>query len=69
MVNTQELEMEIANSGKKKNYLAKKCGITRQSLTAKINNRSDFTAEQIMALCNELSITQISRRDRIFFAK
>ena len=69
MVNTQELEMAIANSGKKKNFLAKKCGITRQSLTAKINNRSDFTAEQIMVLCNELSITQISRRDRIFFAK
>lgn len=61
--------MAIANSGKKKNFLAKKCGITRQSLTAKINNRSDFTAEQIMVLCNELSITQISRRDRIFFAK
>lgn len=68
MVNTQLLEKAIADSGKKKEFLAKRCDITRQSLTSKINNRSEFTGGQIMILCKELNITQLTRKDAIFFA-
>ena len=68
MVNTQLLEKAIAESGKKKNYLAEKCGMTRQSLTSKINNRSEFNGTQTIILCKELGITQLSKRDAIFFA-
>lgn len=69
MINTHELEMAISESGKKKEYLAKRCGITRQSFTSKINNRSEFTAGQVMILCDELGITKLTDKDRIFFAR
>lgn len=68
MVNTQLLESAIADSGKKKSYLADKCSLSRQSLTSKINNRSEFTGTQIMILCKELGITQLARKEAIFFA-
>lgn len=68
MVNTQLLEKAIADSGKKKTYLAEKCGLSRQSLTSKINNRSEFTGTQTMILCKELGITQLTKKDAIFFA-
>lgn len=68
MVDTQYLEKMIRSSGKKKEYLAQRCGITRQSLTSKLKNRSPFTVDQVSALCNELGITKLSEKDRIFFA-
>lgn len=68
MVNTLLLEQAIAESGKKKEYLANRCNITRQSFTSKVNNRSEFTGKQIMILCKELDIKQLTRKDAIFFA-
>lgn len=68
MVNTQLLEQAIVDSGKKKAFLAKCCNLTRQSLTSKINNKSEFTGAQIMVLCKELDIKQLTKRDAIFFA-
>ena len=68
MVNTQLLEQVITESGKKKAFLADCCNLTRQSLTSKINNRSEFTGTQIMILCRELGIKQLTKRDAIFFA-
>lgn len=68
MVNTQYLEQEIEKSGKKKNYLADKCGLSRQSFRAKCQNRSEFTAKHIAVLCDELSITSLRKKDDIFFA-
>lgn len=67
MVNTQLLELAICESGKKKSFLAKCCNMTRQSLTNKINNKSEFTGTQIMVLCKELDIRQSTKRDAIFF--
>lgn len=68
MVATEILEDKIKQSGKKKEYLATQCGITRQSLASKIKNDSQFTADQITALCRELRITSLSEKERIFFA-
>ena len=68
MVDTQHLENLIKESGKKKEYLANKCRITRQSLTSKINNRSEFTVFQMNMLCAELGITDLQEKDRTFCA-
>lgn len=68
MVNTQLLEKTIAESGKKKQYLAEKCGIDRHSLSNKINNRSEFTGTQLRILCQELGVNQFKKMDEIFFA-
>ena len=68
MVDTQHLEMLIKQSGKKKAYLADKCKITRQSLTSKINNRSEFTIFQMNTLCAELGITDLAEKDKTFCA-
>lgn len=69
MTDTKALKEIIAKSGLKLEYLAECCGITRQSLTNKINNRNYFTAKEIDILCRELKITSLKERDRIFFAK
>ena len=67
MVNTLLLEQAIAESGKKKTYLADKCGISRHSLANKINNRTEFTWPQVRVLCAELGIKQFDSVDAIFF--
>ena len=68
MTDTQYLERKIAESGKKKTYLAKRLGITYQSLSNKINNRSEFTVRQMCVLSDELGIESLQERDMIFCA-
>ena len=69
MTDTMALREIISRSGRKLDYLAKKCGITRQALSNKITNRNFFTAREIEILCEELSIKTLTEKDRIFFAK
>ena len=69
MTNTELLREIISKSGFKLEYLASKCGITRQSLSNKITNRNIFTAEEIAVLCQELKISSLTEKERIFFAK
>lgn len=69
MVDTQLLEEEIRKSGKKKNFLAEQCRMTPQSLNNKINNLTEFTAKQILILCDELGIDSFEKRESIFFVK
>lgn len=66
MTNTQYLEEWISESGKKKEYLSDKLGISRQALRMKIINQTDFTAKEIKILCDELGITKLSDKERIF---
>lgn len=68
MTNTALLEKVINDSGLKREFIAEKCGITRQSLTSKINNRNLFTAKEIGVLCDVLNITDLQRKEEIFFA-
>ena len=69
MTNSRLLKEIISKSGLKMERLADLCGITRQSLTNKINNRSSFTAREIDILCKALKITSLSEKERIFFVK
>ena len=67
MVNTQYLESVICASGKKKGYLAKKCGVSRQYFNAKCKNKADFKTSEVKVLCDELVITSLTEREKIFF--
>lgn len=68
MTNTALLEVYIANSGYKRSFIAKALGITAYALALKINNKSEFKANEIDILCKLLKIG-IKDRMRIFFAQ
>ena len=69
MVNTALLEDAIRASGKRKSYLAEKIGCTVQSFRMRATNRYDFKSTDIDILCQELGITRLTDKERIFFAK
>lgn len=68
MLNVPYLEEWIAKSGKKKDYLAEKLGITRQCFYKKCKGESDLSAREIKILCEELGISKLSDKEAIFFA-
>ena len=68
MADVRYLEEEIKKSGLKREYLARQCGMTRQSFTTKCKKPESFTAAQVSILCKELKITQLSKQKQIFFA-
>lgn len=68
MVNKVLLEKKIEESGKKKGYLAKKCGLSRQGFLNCINGAAFFNTSQIKILCVELNITSLREKESIFFA-
>lgn len=66
MGNPQYLDEVIVASGKKKGYLAERLGVTRQTFTKKIKDPSSFTNLQTEILCEELNITKLSDKQKIF---
>ena len=66
MTNTELLREKIDQSGYKLRFIAKKIGITYQGLLNKINNRSEFRANEIQALYDLLGLTE-EERVAIFF--
>ena len=69
MTNTELLEKKIQESGLKKGYLAKRCGLSRAGFRNCVINKAEWTASQIDILCEELVITSLREKDAIFFAK
>lgn len=67
MTNTELLKEKIEQSGYKIHFIAKKVGLTYQGLQNKINNRSEFRANEIQALYTMLGLTE-EERVAIFFA-
>ena len=67
MTNTLYLEEVIKNAGLKKSFLAEKCGITLQTFTNKMTNKSEFTASEIKILSDILKLTP-KQIKIIFFA-
>ena len=67
MVDTQLLEKLITDSGLKKSYLADKLGISIQSLRLRIQNKYDFRSNEVTTLCQELNITKLTDKEKIFF--
>ena len=69
MTDTDAINLIIEESGYKKSWLAKQLGLSSYGLSLKINNRNQFTAEEIQKLCCLLKITSLKEKDKIFFAK
>lgn len=69
MVDTELLERKIIESGKKIGYLANKLGISRQYFRMKCKNKADFTNRETDILCEELNITTLTEKEKIFFKK
>lgn len=69
MVDTELLEQKIIESGKKIGYLAEKLRISRQYFRMKCKNKADFTNRETDILCDELSITTLTEKEKIFFKK
>lgn len=67
MTNTSLLEDQIEKSGYKKSFIAKQIGISAYALAMKINNESEFKANEINVLSRLLNI-DVQTRDAIFFA-
>ena len=68
LTNTDLLEQKITESGKKKEYLASKCGLSRQGFKNCIINKAFFNTKHIKILCFELNITSLKEKEAIFFA-
>ena len=69
MTNTELLEKKIKESGNKITYLAEKCGLSYAGFRNCVINKAEFKASHIDILSNELNITDLRARHRIFFAK
>lgn len=62
--NSNKLKAKIIEEGFTQTQIAKKLGISFQSLCYKINNRIEFKASEIQKLCELLSIKD---KDSYFF--
>lgn len=68
MTNRELLEKKIEESGKKRGYLAKKCGLSRMGFLNCVKGDALFNTSHISILCDELNITSLKEKDAIFFA-
>lgn len=69
MVDTQYLERLIKESGKSKTFLAKKIGCSPQSFRLKRIGKYDFRLSEVNILCDELGITKLTDKEKIFFGE
>lgn len=68
MTNTELLERKIADSGKKRGYLACKCGLSRTWFNMCVKNLAEFKTSHVKILCCELNITDLAEKEAIFYA-
>lgn len=68
MTNKKLLEMYIAKSGYKKEFIAKRIGLNYRTFKNRVDNVCEFKAGEIERLCNLLNINDLEERHRIFFA-
>lgn len=66
MTATNELRSLMAKKGYTQGYVASRLGISSQSFSYKLNNKVEFKASEIEALCTLLNIKD---KDAIFFAQ
>lgn len=68
MTNTEELRRIIKESGLKLEYIAEQLGITRFSLSKKIENVTEFKTSEVQKMCEVLQISDSSMKEALFFA-
>lgn len=69
MTNTEMLRDAIKRSGLKLEFIAEKLGITRFSLSKKIENVTEFKTSEVQKMCDVLQITDPQDKEAIFFAQ
>lgn len=69
MTNTELFELKVKECGKKKGYLAEKCGLSYAGFRNCVINKAEFSTSQVDILCEELSIKSLKEKEAIFFAK
>lgn len=69
MTDVKLLKQWITDSGKKKIYLAEKCGLSRAGFLKKCSGKQEFKASEINILCAELEIKNLEDKENIFFVK
>lgn len=69
MTNTEMLRDAIKKSGLKLEFIAEKLGITRFSLSKKIENVTEFKTSEVQKMCDVLQITDPQDKEAIFFAR
>jgi hypothetical protein len=67
MVDTEKLIKEISKSGLKYSAIASKMNLSYCGLKKKIDNKNEFKASEIIALCKILDISNAETRNNIFF--
>ena len=68
MTNTTLLKALLKKSGFKLEFIANCMGITRQTLSRKVNNYGSFNQYEIASLCKLLGLKKWSDIETIFFA-
>ena len=68
MTNILLLKAKLMELGLTQDQLAEMIGISKASLSYKINNRRDFTISETLKIQKALGLTR-EERDQIFFAK
>lgn len=67
MTDTEALRNKISEAGLKLSYVAERIGLTYQGFWKKLNNHSEFKANEIQALSELLKI-RTQEKEKIFFA-
>jgi transcriptional regulator with XRE-family HTH domain len=68
MTDTKQLKSVMVAKGITLKELAEKIGISRTSLSYKINNKVEFTSSEVAKIQKALNMS-VKLRDLIFFAK
>ena len=68
MTNIELLEEKIQASGLKKGYIAARIGVSATTFSGLLNNKTEFKARQIRAICEVLDIQDDAESRAIFFA-
>ena len=68
MVDYKKLNDKVKNSGLKKNYIAKKLGLTPYGLAKKLSGETEFKASEMAGISDVLKLTG-EMREEIFFAQ
>ena len=68
MTNTLELKAAMIKKGYTSGTLADEIGLSRQSMSYKINNHREFTVSEINAICKALDL-DLEQKELIFFGQ
>lgn len=68
MFNRREFDGAVARAGLKNKELAEKIGISKNTLSSRVNGKSMFNTDEIDKICMELNITSDSDKIKIFLS-